>query len=344
MFSPGDEVRFLNEEGHGMIIRLLDKVSVLVKNDLGFEVPYPLSQLVKVKSAKSLASPSQVAPVPLSTNKPEPVTAVKPISIPDLKSVSNDSFQLNKVHKLSHLKCGFVQNKQSNSIQNWDLFLINSDPWPYYYSIRSEKAGNWYTLFHGSIDALSNCIVSTFFPEDLGDLKTISLQAIAYHLPIKKSVEVVDDLLKVKSPKLFNSNLFLDYSNFSKPLLVLAAEKKIVSQPITMEKPKIKVPAPRLVPVVKVELEVDLHIEKLEAYFVGLSNHEKLMIQLKEVRRVMDRAMAEHTQKVTFIHGIGAGVLKEETLKILRTYPAVTITNGDYNRYGMGATTVFFNE
>ena len=46
----GDKVRFLNEQGGGIITRYKDKETVFVEIEDGFEVPYPVKFLVVTKT------------------------------------------------------------------------------------------------------------------------------------------------------------------------------------------------------------------------------------------------------------------------------------------------------
>ncbi|MFN6039840.1 MAG: hypothetical protein ACK452_15330, partial [Bacteroidota bacterium] len=42
----GDKVRFLNESGGGIVTRFIDKESVYIEIEDGFELPYPVKYLV----------------------------------------------------------------------------------------------------------------------------------------------------------------------------------------------------------------------------------------------------------------------------------------------------------
>lgn len=336
MFAPGDEVRFLNEEGHGVIVRMTQMSHALVENDLGFVIEYPINQLVLVKSKKMEIS----IPI-LSLNK-----QTIPVPIIDEAKESNPKFISNsKPSKIAHLKCGFTENRTGVHLNSWDLVIHNPELWPYYFTIRAQIRGHWFYLSHGSIESNTNQIVSTFLPPDISDLKAIALQAIPFQLPVNKVLEPIDDLFKIKSPKLYNTNLFHSFQNFHKPFLVLHPEKKISAYPNTIELPRKPVSPIKSSPVFTPiqEREIDLHIEKLVSNHKSLSNHEKLLIQLKEVQMAMDKAFVNHYKKLTFIHGVGNGILKEETRKILKTYSAITVVDGDFAKYGFGATTVFFD-
>ena len=315
---------------------MAQKSHALVENDLGFVIEYPINQLVLVKSKKMEIS----IPI-LSLNK-----QTIPVPNKDETKVSNPIFKTNyQPPKLAHLKCGFTENRTGSQLDSWDLVVHNPELWPYYFTIRAQIGSHWFYLTHGSIESNSNQIVSTFFPPDISDLKAIALQAIPFQLQVNKVLEPIDDLFKIKSPKLYNTNLFQSFQNFHKPFLVLHPEKKLIAQPSTIELPKKPVSPIKSSPVFTIiqEGEIDLHIEKLVYNHKSLSNHEKLLIQLKEVQIAMDKAFVNHYKKLTFIHGVGNGILKEETRKILKTYSAITVVDGDFAKYGFGATTVFFD-
>jgi hypothetical protein len=89
-------------------------------------------------------------------------------------------------------------------------------------------------------------------------------------------------------------------------------------------------------------LEIDLHIEKLVPNKRGMSNYDILNIQTETVKRQMDFALRNRIPKVVFIHGVGEGVLKAELDFLLGRYDNVTFQDANYQKYGVGATEVYF--
>lgn len=89
--------------------------------------------------------------------------------------------------------------------------------------------------------------------------------------------------------------------------------------------------------------EVDLHIEKLEKNWKGLSNIAILAIQLNEFQRYLDLAITHKLHHMVVIHGVGKGKLKDEIHHILRQTPEVAnFVNQYHARYGYGATEITF--
>lgn len=91
------------------------------------------------------------------------------------------------------------------------------------------------------------------------------------------------------------------------------------------------------------QMEVDLHIHQLTGAR-GLSNYDMLQIQLDTAERQLHFAIAKKIQKVVFIHGVGAGVLKEELTYLFKRYEGIRFYDADYKKYGMGATEVYLSQ
>jgi dsDNA-specific endonuclease/ATPase MutS2 len=89
-----------------------------------------------------------------------------------------------------------------------------------------------------------------------------------------------------------------------------------------------------------IELEVDLHIEELLDSHSGMNNTQILDVQLKHVKRELEKAILSNAKKITFIHGMGVGRLKQELIAILNTYEGLRFHDAPYARYGFGATQV----
>jgi len=90
------------------------------------------------------------------------------------------------------------------------------------------------------------------------------------------------------------------------------------------------------------QMEVDLHINKLTPSTKGLTNFEMLNLQLDTAKRQLDFALRKKIQKVVFIHGVGEGILKEELYFLFKRYENVKYYDADYQKYGLGATEVYF--
>ncbi|WP_306643578.1 Smr/MutS family protein [Sanyastnella coralliicola] len=88
-------------------------------------------------------------------------------------------------------------------------------------------------------------------------------------------------------------------------------------------------------------VEVDLHLHEIVDNEGGMSDGEKLDLQMRHFERMMARAEREHLSKIVFIHGVGQGVLRNEIRKHLKSYyPNADFFDANYQQYGYGATEV----
>lgn len=90
------------------------------------------------------------------------------------------------------------------------------------------------------------------------------------------------------------------------------------------------------------EAEVDLHIDMLSERPGELTPHEAFELQMHYFRLCMNHAFNNKMKKVTFIHGVGKGILKDQILKELKEYDNIHFFDAPMSKYGVGATEVFF--
>lgn len=90
--------------------------------------------------------------------------------------------------------------------------------------------------------------------------------------------------------------------------------------------------------------EFDLHIEKLVQNKRGMSNYDILTLQSETAKRHLEFAIRNRIPKIVFIHGVGEGVLKSELDFLLGRYDNIVFQEGNYQKYGQGATEVFIKQ
>lgn len=90
--------------------------------------------------------------------------------------------------------------------------------------------------------------------------------------------------------------------------------------------------------------EFDLHIEKLVKNKHGMSNYDILTLQAETAQRHIEFAIKNRIPKIVFIHGVGEGVLKAELDFLLGRYDGIDFQEGNYQKYGQGATEVFIRQ
>ena len=90
--------------------------------------------------------------------------------------------------------------------------------------------------------------------------------------------------------------------------------------------------------------EFDLHIEKLVKSKGGMTNYDILNLQAETAKRHVEFAIKNRIPKIVFIHGVGEGVLKAELDFMLGRYENITFQDANYQKYGLGATEVYFKQ
>ncbi len=137
----------------------------------------------------------------------------------------------------------------------------------------------------------------------------------------------INEIVKIESTTLMNPS----YTEVQKNL----QEKEIFKK--NPKRSSIKKPRQKEIP----PMEVDLHIEKLVKSTKGMAKYDIVLLQIDVAKRQLDFAIQKKIPRVVFIHGVGQGVLKEELKYLFRQYDNLSISEGNYRKYGMGATEVY---
>lgn len=96
-------------------------------------------------------------------------------------------------------------------------------------------------------------------------------------------------------------------------------------------------------PISQIE-EVDLHIQSILEDYQNLTSGEMLDVQMARFTTALDGAIKHKQKKIVFIHGKGAGKLKNEMHKKLSSdYPNLRFQDASFKEYGYGATLVIIS-
>lgn len=87
-------------------------------------------------------------------------------------------------------------------------------------------------------------------------------------------------------------------------------------------------------------MEVDLHIHHLTSSTKGMDTYDILNLQVETAKRKLEFAIKNNIQKIVFIHGVGAGVLKTELDFLFKNYKVDTYA-ASFKKFGLGATEVY---
>ena len=88
------------------------------------------------------------------------------------------------------------------------------------------------------------------------------------------------------------------------------------------------------------EAVVDLHIAEVVDNIAGLTSLDMLNLQIGQFNKTLESAMASDYTKVTFIHGVGNGVLKDKIIAELENYSNTKNQMASISKFGVGAIDV----
>jgi hypothetical protein len=342
-FKIGDKVKFLNEKGGGVISKIINHAMVNVATDDGFELPVMKSELILIDSKNA---GERFFEEHYSVEKNYRNTK------------AHDSAQ-NEIKKNQDIK-GFPEgisvayipmDQKALIIGNVEVMLINNSSFSLIFSLFFKEGLSFVGSDFGSVDPYSVNSIQFIDREQLKYFTDAVFQFIFFKEKLPQLFAPMQCPLKTKLMKFVKEDNFEFNAGLSKKLFSI----KICGIPGTdTEKtaPEIHViPSERLVKdkyILKhvVEdgfAEVDLHIEALCENPETLRKHEKLQIQIDYFNRCLESAIAENIDRVIFIHGVGAGVLKVEISNQLELYEFVEYFDASIAKYGVGATEVLIH-
>ncbi len=353
-FKVGDKVKFLNEKGGGVVSKIISPGLVNIAIEEGFEIPHLTSELIKVESEESFYSPNhmfredfQVATDTSESSGYENDDRNVPLLKQPAKGTLADGIYF-----------AFVPRDQKWLITGMiDVYLINNTGYDVLYSIWLENSNKKFTGFdYGSVAADSMVQIETLDREQTGKWEKGIIQVLYHNDSDNHILNPGTSAFSVKGSRFYQEGSYkssgiLEGKSILISLLPLSSSVYLFgSDSAGKEKPV----EPSTVKSATVEPEhiidryrtgpgeavIDLHIYELVENEHALDNSEKLKIQVNHFTKCLESAIANHFTKITFIHGVGTGVLKTAIKEILKEYPGVSYQDASMKQFGYGATDV----
>ncbi len=356
VFKIGDRVNFLNNVGGGIVTKIIDSRMVMVEVEDGFELPTLISELVlDVRSQPS----RQQQIVDLAQQEIKEREALQQQQEEESRHGGLRRFA--KEAEKEGVYLAFVPHEQQWLLTGaLDVMLVNHTPYEMLYTFTIKETEQFVNVDYGQMEKYEKVVVETISREDLEYWCNGIVQAIF----TKESSDTV--LLPLNAPFSLRTNRFFKEGSYlmsgvlgEKAVTVclseLAALKsgeadlmKIMKEGVGSQAPKkdlVKQEAPidkhRTAPG---EATVDLHIAELVENIAGLSSHDMFKIQMDTFRKMLDSAIAADYTKVTFIHGVGNGVLKNAIIEELKKYKNTENRMASIAKFGVGAIDVVIKE
>ncbi len=339
MIKTGDKVKFLNDVGGGVVTSFISNEMVNVENEDGFEIPYPISQLLNV-SAPELNSGFT------EKKKPEPgksgETTFESTRGKTIPGKNSPDFYF----------CFVPENETSPSEGEVALHLVNDSNYTVMFHFSHFDGQRSTTVKYGNVQPNSSILLESIAKTDLQELPVFRFQLLHFKDNEEKWNEPVAKSFTVNPVKFHKETSFTENQYFSGKAMIFQITgnifeteldkltendfRKIVKE--KEQKPKtVKTPRKRTTEIV----EIDLHINQLLDNVSGLSNHEILEYQKEAVEKEMRAAIQSGVKRIVFIHGVGQGVLKQEVANVLKLkFKKYRYQDASFKEYGYGATMV----
>lgn len=350
MFRQGDRVKFLNEKGGGVVVKMIDTRMVLVAIEDGFEIPVLASDLVSDGLLSEATTKHTAAP---------------------LTSQGQKVFEEEIDHRKAKLR-RFAKNPEPEGVylafvpheQQWiltgplDVVLVNHSPAELLYSFSVQEESGFRNIDYGQMGAYNKVTIETIIREDLNNWCTGVIQALLVfehsketYLPLHAPFDIKPgrfykegsyQLFGVLGEKALHINLQHLSSLLDTPFMPHELKFDRVTEPIRKHRKE-----PSLIDKHRTErgeAVIDLHIGELLDNIAGLSSKEMFRIQLDYFKRTLDSAIENDYEKVTYIHGVGNGVLKQAIIKALEEVEGTKSRMASVSRFGVGAIDVLIKD
>ena len=373
-FKVGDKVKFLDQQGGGVVTKVISPVLVNVEVD-GFEIP-TLTKEIVLDFVEDKAGKMFVSQDGLGFSADDVPTDDGDLNLSDSQDdIREERLFLSRKgqEKEKGVYLAFVPCDQKWLIGgDYFVYLVNNSDYTLLYSLflKDETNECFAGEDYGSVEAKSRFLLAMIADKEL-ERWTNGVIQILLHKDKSKSVLMPANYeIKIRTAKFFKEGCFEETGLFTeKALLVpivtistqdIAAEyEKTAAQRIADAKKLQDMKAESVVVEVKEtkpvsffdkhlinrhEAEVDLHIEELTDTEKGLNNADMLNIQLDYFRKCLNKAIELNLDKIVFIHGVGQGVLKHNIEEELNKYSYLHYFPASMRKYGVGATEVMIGK
>ncbi|KAF0130655.1 MAG: hypothetical protein FD155_1465 [Bacteroidetes bacterium] len=352
-FKAGDKVRFLNDVGGGIVVKVVDSKMALVAIEEGFEIPVLMSELIPTEEQSRQTSAQEVLQKEIIAKVQETEKQAEASRRESLRRFAKDP-------EPEGFYLAFVPHEQQWILTGLlDVIFVNNSPLSMYFSLNLIDNGRFTNVDHGLLKPYSKVLIETISREDINNWSKGYIQGILIpetsqnvFLPLHAAFDIKPNrfykegsyvMAQILGDKAIMVNLqqltALKADNASAQPSKFDQTPQEFQPQIVREKALIdkhrKNPG---------EAIVDLHIGELLDNIAGLSSHDMYKIQLDYFHKTLNSAILNEYDKVTYIHGVGNGVLKNAIIKALENFEGVNNRMASMSKFGVGAIDVMIKE
>ena len=337
----GDKVRYLNEVGGGIIVKIVDKNTVEISDESGFDTPVLIKDLVCIDSSEDT----------LIEVEEDSLNEVDESEI----ILDDDFVSFDSKEETGEIKIYIAVVK--NEV-GFDMFLINDSSFNLFCNIILPSDGAFKSIYSNNIEPNIKIRIKTFTETNIQEGLNIINQILFYKSNYKEIQSPIETTIEIKAIKFAKTSSFKENDYFHEDAMLfdvfeysLNTELEKISKEDIKEIIKQKQENDEYVKQLSTKfkakrtseiVEVDLHIQQLIDNYKHLPNGEIVEIQMERFHSELNDAIKNRVDKIVFIHGVGKGTLKNELRRSLeREYKKLKFQDASFKEYGYGATIVY---
>ena len=347
LFAIGSRVRLNHTGAEGTVSELLDHGMISVLLDDGDEIPVAEEDLMRIEDYRATLR-----------NKP-PIKAKVIKKPPEKKAEEPDFPEFQPQYSI--LKSLGIQlafepvYRADGSTEKYKIHLINDTKYDVLFTFNMYLGDVLKLKLNGKIDSVTASLLGELIFDYLNegteidfDCWQVTTQGTGKKLSKTIKLKPKQFFKKVRTAPILNIRvhhyvLFENFDETPKSEEDLQTYTKRNSQPIKYRPNSDSFDRHSVSELAHFNPEIDLHINSLTSKYEGLSNAEKLRIQLHYFDEFIAKGARLGVPRVFVIHGIGKGKLRDAIASRLIQNPDVETFKNEYHpRYGYGATEVIY--
>ena len=308
----GDKVRLVHGKESGIITRVIDAQLIEVEIEDGFRIPVAKREVTVISSEEGLLTGKISAPAVDQATTGKTLDGAIQIAF----QAFND-----RTHR---------------------VFLINERNCPLLFSCFKKTKQNTLLIQSGKLESNSILSLDEWNTNEFSSWPNLIFQFI-YLLPsVEKIIQPYSTEINIKAEKFYKNKKHHPLLKGEANTWAIDSDLKLDAKEIEILTTALNNPTPaNLLAFVEPESEVDLHIEKLDADWNSLTPLQIMHTQTTTFEKKLDQAIACGMDEITFIHGVGNNVLKNELHKRLSKDKRIDFfKDAKKERFGYGATLV----
>jgi len=311
----GDRVRLLRGTEEGIIVSIKGDKIVEVEIEDGFIIPTMKNEIVVIDKKEA-----------------EEFTKEETMGTPLPQKRQQDHISKGLYIGLSQMQGNQYQAYFVNQLSEDVLFVISQND----KKMISGKA-------HGICRGFESVEIGELTSSIFNPSKKMNVQVIVYETQTQLKKNPLNIDLNLEHVKL-TETVFLDV--IDKDIFLIKIEEKQMDK-IDVELLKEKLFESNDLPkankeskILVTEKTIDLHVDELTT---DLKSNEIMEDQLKQFEKAYDNALLMNLKELKIIHGVGAGILRNEIHKRISTKKEVKFfEDSNKERFGFGSTIIYF--